>query len=313
MFGLQFVSKISVATGAYRRRTACERKAFTLVELLVVIAIIGILVALLLPAVQAAREAARRIHCANNFKQAGLALQNFHAARRTFPVGMHDVSGNFFSWSAFILPYLEETVVADQIRFNEGYFSTHNAPLSATLISAYVCPTDLQGGEFSNYSSRFRPPPADPLDDCRNTNICGVSDSQEWLTSHWTTPKIFPANDGILGANKPCSIAQIRDGTSNTLIVGEVTGAGPGSHSSHIWIAYNILDTRDGINSSLTTGPGGAAPPAYWAFTGFSSFHPGGCHFAFADGHIQFLTDEIASDLLVALTTRAKGEIAADK
>src|SRR5215211_3597331 len=92
-------------------RTRIARTGFTLVELLVVIAIIGILVAFLLPAVQAAREASRRSQCQNNLKQIGVALQNHHDARRAFPMGRNGMDQKAVSWAFFILPYLEETAI----------------------------------------------------------------------------------------------------------------------------------------------------------------------------------------------------------
>lgn len=133
-----------------RSCTRAARAAFTLVELLVVIAIIGILVALLLPAIQAAREAARRAQCQNNVKQIGLALQNYHSARNTFPPGAAFQEGS--TWSAYILPYMEESSAANVLKIDKvnprpysssspSYTPTENLIALETLMPAFRCPT----------------------------------------------------------------------------------------------------------------------------------------------------------------------------
>ena len=130
-----------------------RRKGFTLVELLVVIAIIGILIALLLPAVQAAREAARRSQCANNFKQVGVAMHNYHSAHKCFPVGMYAIpltpnpSEFYFGWGVYLLPFMEQRELYDDIDFSAmwSYFDEHtgarrNRTISNTKITGFLCP-----------------------------------------------------------------------------------------------------------------------------------------------------------------------------
>jgi len=306
------------------------RSAFTLVELLVVITIIGILIGLLLPAVQSAREAARRLQCANNFKQVGLALHNYHTAHRCFPPGMivrdgrwpsNDSCGTWrsgtyqgFSWGAFVLPYLEQNAVYDMIDFRGWYSDAGNNRLAgATRIAAYLCPSDAQDelvGCCSGWTNG-----SDANEDLYMTNMAGVADSSDW-TCNGVAAKDLSVSDGLMVNRDGATIADVRDGTSNTLMIGEVTGGGPGSFRCHMWYTWDLLDTKDGINGPFTI-PGGGWPPdessagTYTGFrdTGFSSFHPGGCNFVLADGSVHFLSENIASTVLKAMTTRSQAEV----
>lgn len=312
-------------TNLRRRCFAC---GFTLVELLVVIAIIGILVALLLPAVQAARAAARRSQCINNFRQVGIGLQNYHSVFGSFPPGLDDprtkpLAPVYWGWSVHILPFIEEAAIHAMfdMKYPEHYFSKEtNRVASSTHISVYLCPEDPSNLELLDTSS-YVWPDHDPENDSAATDMCGVADSVN-ANSYGYELRAFPKVDGMFGGNGRCRIKDVLDGTSKTLMVGEVTVEGEETHNGHFWASGNILDTRDGINGPFTV-VGGKYPPwqsptlfgSYSA--GFASFHVGGCHFLLADGSARFLSENIDSgdrptgqppSLLHALTTRAGEE-----
>jgi prepilin-type N-terminal cleavage/methylation domain-containing protein/prepilin-type processing-associated H-X9-DG protein len=324
-----------------RRNLKCEiqtgkTSGFTLVELLVVITIIGILIALLLPAVQAAREAARRMQCANNFKQVGVAMHNYAAATGTFPPGMlfwwNRTGGcsapppgkpEYFGWgwAAFLLPYIEQQGIYDQFKFqgdmdtynspgnpNSTTLSGRNLPLGETRLTGYLCPSDSQQGELMNYTySTYAGHSAKPEEDLATTNMAGVCDSRSTYCNTGGSFKSLSEADGVMATIESCAVAKVTDGLSNTLLVGEITGGPVGSNAGRPWVNYNLWNTADGINGPYTL-PGGATSFS-WTATGFSSYHPGGCHFLLGDGSVQFFSQNIDAATLAKLTTRAGGEI----
>src|SRR5262245_20886047 len=152
-------------------RQPLPRRGFTLIELLVVIAIIAVLMSLLLPAVQQAREAARRTQCRNNLKQIGLALHNYHGALQVFPPGYVDRSGNpnltpdndlgpGWGWATFLLPHLDQSNVYDQLNINQAIGTGANAQVSLVAMPAFQCPSDGQQEPFPVYDSSFSTPMA---------------------------------------------------------------------------------------------------------------------------------------------------------
>jgi prepilin-type N-terminal cleavage/methylation domain-containing protein len=322
----------------HTNRPFSRDNGFTLVELLVVIAIIGVLVALLLPAVQAAREAARRSACTNNMKQVGLALLNYEAANQTLPAGtvmnsygdssVPSIPGTVqFGWSARVLPYLEQAAVFDQIDVDKSVADSSAHAGGGALIPSYICPAvPVENDHWSECCSAFHLGPEEN-DDFRETHYTGVSD-----TSQGYYARTQPVSNGLgmLFNFNAVDLSEVTDGTSNTLFVGETTG-GWGLHSTHgtawlsrKWVAWNCLGTGGGINGSGTIpgghddkldpydgiGFGGNRNVEYVSRTSFSSFHPSGCHFTRVDGSSEFVTEDIDQDLLGVLTTRSGGDIA---
>jgi prepilin-type N-terminal cleavage/methylation domain-containing protein len=316
-----------------QRRRPLFRGGFTLVELLVVIAIIGILVALLLPAVQAAREAARRSQCQNNLRQVALALLNFESAHVELPPGTRIPGAELqlpssqspkhgYGWAARILDYMEGTnAIAQFDDIDHLQPSTDLAGL-ATLIPTFICPSaPADSYSWSECCSSFNSGPG-PNDDMRTINFAGVSDHRDGFIG---PSRPVHDGDGMLFNWFPVALKSVTDGTSKTLMVGEVTG-GPGAHPNegfawiaHVWPTWNCQDTFDGINpfgsvpggrTKLYDGQsaGGNRHLEYYDTSGFSSFHIGGAHFAHVDGSATFLEENIDQALLGVITTRAGGE-----
>lgn len=233
---------------SYARVTVAQRndrRGFTLVELLVVIAIIGVLVALLLPAVQAARESARRMQCTNNLKQIGLALQNHHGAVGNFPIGAALEEGSM--WSAFILPYMEQQAIRDLVtidfgnNFNYAYkgpfysypVARNNLEACETVVPVYRCPSAglpehvADQGSDSSYYIQNRVPgsyigcASGIAENSYRTLIDG--ERHNWMEQLDGVLSGILVNDGkrTKFGTKPISMRQITDGTSNTIAVGE--------------------------------------------------------------------------------------------
>ncbi len=259
-----------------QRRCRC---AFSLVELLVVIAVTGVLLALLLPAIQAARETARRVQCSNNLRQIGIALHSYHAVYNCFPPGGLEPrplwrNGRQFAWSAFLLPYLEQQSVADQIDFGKPFDHPDNAQVAATVLSVYLCPST---------------PRTSPLHRGRGaTDYGGIYG--ERITSPNEPPK------GVMIYDRAIALRDIVDGSSTTLAVSEDSAFPDGQ-----WInARNVFDQAYPINRA----------PRFE--NDIRSLHPGGANGLFADGSVRFLSETMDLKTLAAICTRAGGEVVGD-
>ena len=371
-----------------RDRCPMPRRGFTLIELLVVIAIIGVLIALLLPAVQAAREAARRAQCTNNMKQIGLAAHNYLDTQGCFPPGAISTSDgngwstNFMPWSVLILPQIEGNTTYNAMNINMGVGSGTDRGQAYTAYlavpSAFHCPSD---GENDNgtrpwagtYSGGYPnpmgqspawDPPLNPftgqtLQVVPVTNYAiswgdnyaggSLNGGLPWETppdlttlppgvprigyhGYWGTRRGLPGGF-TLGAGRLrgfgdystmqiATIASVRDGTSNTIFVGEVlpeadannafwtsTGCASGTTVPLGWDSNSFPASDPACNGAWqsATAPLGCRYAA--SAKGFVSRHPGGANFLFADGSVRFLKENINHVTYNALGSRNGGEV----
>ncbi|MBW3595691.1 MAG: DUF1559 domain-containing protein [Planctomycetes bacterium] len=319
-----------------------RRSGFTLVELLVVIAIIGILVALLLPAVQAAREAARRMSCGNNLKQLALACHNYHDVYKKLPPTTHDgqynVRSRGYSWITKALPFLEQQPLYDGIGISlggsrpgtagggtSGMGLRMNDQLNGVRIrriklEAVRCPSDATPELGNNIHNGFN-----ANGGSEPTSYKGVTGSN-WA---WGGVRITQPGGSAHGLNRgnglfdrrmieaaqnawnaDCdvySFANVLDGTSNTLLIGESTNL----HSSHTgcWLFFNHTVGTCAWPPNYKQSNGQAWPVTDWPHNySFHSFHPGGVQFALADGSVRFVADTIELAVYHGVATRAGSE-----
>ncbi len=308
------------------------RTAFTLVELLVVIAIIGILVALLLPAVQAAREAARRTQCQNNLKQLGLAFHNFESTMKKLPLAYTDRSvGGANNWVPFVLPYAEQQNLVQAYDVSIDWWRAPNRAFVAQPLKIMQCNSTPIMNRIQDKPETTPP---------NKTGACGdyFTPAGVHLDINLALPAAsqFVAGADLRGAvcwfsatNAENRLAEIVDGTSNTILVGECAGREdvyrgrekfPVNYTSApkvrarggAWAttdnAYEI-GQRKPWDASFGTIPGQVRinNSNEWGHC-FYSFHAGGANFVFADGSVRFLAESIDLYLLAAQVTRNGGE-----
>ena len=328
--------KFAVRSAGSRRKAVSAQvrpTAFTLVELLVVIAIIGILVALLLPAVQAAREAARRTQCVNNMRQLGLALHMFHDVNQVFPAsgwtqaGPGNPAGKFVGWRPLTLPYLEQQNVKDLYDFNLNWWEGTNQAVAAIPIKIFKCPSAPRGADVTSAVAKSPRPAltfANPIAPTDYEAMMGVQPGS--INPH--LPFVLYDNTNrfsVMYRNSTVRIGDVLDGTSNTVMVVEC-GARPIVYRGRR--AQGGLANDQGIGWADSEGPfsldgaradGGleGCGPAGGCTSAMNrkndnepySFHPGGGGFLFADGHVAFLKETMALRTLAALSTTAVGEV----
>ena len=290
------------------RRTKRSR-GFTLIELLVVIAIIGILIALLLPAVQQARAAARRTQCKNNLKQIGIALHNYHDVHRTLPMGskkLSGVGGGAWGFLLFLLPHLEQENSFRAVNFGNNDCCSEVLALQAAgrttpsrvPYEVLLCASDPMSGKL-HFSG-----PSQGSANCGELfpgNYMGVSGTVDTnCGGTWT-------GNGVLYSLSSVSFRDITDGTANTMAVGE---RGLPNDLVWGWIICGGTECEHYISTNRGLSPGDNAP---WTTNSlvqrFWSWHTGGAHFLFADGSTHFLSNSINSTTYRELSTRNGNEM----
>jgi prepilin-type N-terminal cleavage/methylation domain-containing protein/prepilin-type processing-associated H-X9-DG protein len=309
-----------------------SRRAFTLVELLVVIAIIGTLVGLLLPAVQQAREAARRAQCTNNLKQTGLALQNYHESRRQLPEGWlcntdssdphHAEEGVGWGWASRLLPYVEEDATYKTIDIKIPIASA-SATVLSKVIPGFLCPSDtgagkptfMPGEEGGADNDHQHPDQTTGATTYARSNYVGMFGSNSWEAheaeehgpgeeeEHHEEGEPYGGN-GMFFANSRMPFRHVTDGLSKTIMVGERDSRLGGS----LWIGM-VEGLAEPIGRVVAHGhhaPNGN--PAEQHFGDFSSRHVAGANVVFADGHCDFIAESIDTKVYQALCTRKGGE-----
>jgi len=312
---------------------------FTLVELLVVIAIIGILISLLLPAVQAARESARRTQCSNNLKQIGLAVHNYHDTHQCFPPsyviqpgggGVHGTpdsatrdAGPGWAWGALLLPFLEQAPLHNAIDFQLPCWHPHNEQVAKTQISTFLCPSaagsadpvpikDAEGNTLATFG--------------RSCYVVSAGQNEPWLLSVDSYEGIA---DGPFYRNSRMRVADVTDGLTNTVFAGEHHpvlsdktwfGVIPGAV---VWpkprFAFGGWEPA-GVLVNCHSGPCSYADPPVIhppnspiaAPCQMYAQHPGGCNVLLGDGSVRFVSETINQLTWAALSSRAGGEVVGD-
>lgn len=321
--------RFSKISNAPKKPTFSVRFAgFTLVELLVVIAIIGILIGLLLPAVQAAREAARRMSCSSNMRQLGIAALNYADTIGSFPPGKLSEpradgtdAGNYFGWGALLLPFCEQQNVQNLVDFKEKVYSEKNQQAGQTRLSLFLCPSD--GDVEVRSVDYYNPDNGWALEQLKlaPSHYAGIvtekiSEYGSATTDGWTL-----AHDelGVLLESRSVRLAEITDGTSNTLLVAEASSyetGSPKTYDNGSWIVgTNIFrKTKAPINYRPKCDHF-ASGNFDWSCSECSAYqyearsrHPSGMNALFCDGSCRFVSETVDMDVFAAAITRNRGE-----
>jgi prepilin-type N-terminal cleavage/methylation domain-containing protein/prepilin-type processing-associated H-X9-DG protein len=321
-------------------RQTHTRRAFTLIELLVVIFIIGLLIALLLPAVQLTREAARLAQCRNNLRQIGIALHNYASSNGVFPpgwdaripAGIAD-NDNFYAppggwgWGAKLLGFLDQNPLAGGIAPGEHPDSLECSTIASTSLRVFLCPSAPPDGPV--------PVTLEDMTGQTQINTLYFARSNYVGSAGTRNPAFFPQScGGIFSRNSAIRAADISDGMASTLLVGERSpdlsdaiwsgGYSPADNCTGRSWAMRVCDLPGSSWILSYTGPSPLTPfngnipfdprtqvpnDPQPGPSGYRSWHPGGCNFLFCDGSVHFVKQTITPSAFSVLATRAGGEV----
>jgi prepilin-type N-terminal cleavage/methylation domain-containing protein/prepilin-type processing-associated H-X9-DG protein len=299
------------------------RSGFTLVELLVVIAIIGMLVALLLPAIQAARESARRSQCQNNLKQVAIAVQSYHDVRKQFPMGRNRIDQKAVSWAYFLLPQIEETAIYSAYDKNSPVNALANSATMRTPVETYACPTRRKAEANRNFDNNDAPPAPGDM------GVASLGDFAANAGLQYDTGMLGGDNGaavfgqynrrdaGPIFSGSRVGARQVSDGLSKTLAIGErhipPVPANTAPEMEHYVVGDTAFIAGDtphtsfrGSEKGLATGPDDPDKSK------FGSEHSSVVQFAYLDGHVEALDKGISIDTLKALSTIGGDEVVPD-
>jgi len=305
-----------------RHQTTRRSDGFTLIELLVVIAIIGVLIALLLPAVQSAREAARRAQCANNLKQLGLAMHNYASTYNGLPpiADWRVVDGrveHLGGWGVRLLPFFEQTVAYETYNFDLAFHNVVNQTAIRTEMSVFLCPSSPRSDTvFFNLvepDKNWQPNPDLGA-------AIGDYFSPRAYRDDWTVPQF----QGALEFRNHTPFAKIRDGTSNTMVLYELGGTpdlwehgrlvrenhylGYAGFFTGAWASIQNMRIMSYFGGEGDYG-GPCVLNCHNGWNGSYSFHPGGMNVLACDGSVRFLRDTTQKSVIKAFVSRKGGEI----
>ena len=312
-------------------RSSCRvRGAFTLVELLVVIAIIGVLVALLLPAVQAAREAARRSQCVNNLRQIGIAAHNVHDATNYFPSGhrctyINSAQVYYSNWAIIILPYLEQKNLYERYDDTQPNIHANNKVVRESFVGVYSCPDETQpkkliipetgANDGSNNGIQYM------ISTYKGMSGYSADNNNTWAgypSEVLTNLAAAPGSRGIFhtdwpGGPTPERIANVQDGTSNTLMVGERSTKTHKTRGTFWADSFNLYNLSAAETVSATLLPDydlcvTKVSNENQCKYGWGSFHPISINFVYGDGSVRPIRLTIDMKVFTYLSTIGNGE-----
>lgn len=269
-------------------REVPSRRAFTVLELLVCITVIGVLMGLILPAVQAARETARRMDCLQNLRQIGIALHNCHDTQGRIPAGWSSVSGtsSAIGWAARILPYLEQNQLRQLVDERAGIDSPNNAAARTATLETYMCASDVEDDHFQLFKEigdheSHEPNSTEVIVELPAASYLGVFGSSD------PDAELSVQGEGAFVRDRDLTFSRVLRGTSHVLFVGERTAR----KLPATWLGIDLEgeDAAGRVAGQALLGPNRDDADE----CEFDSRHPGGVNFLWGDGHGTWLVDEV--------------------